>query len=104
MKKLLLLLSLCGYLLTAAAQTATDSNGDKIYRGNIAVFVREDKYVFDSKSPQQKFTKTPTKNNVETVTYAWITQILQNEGFRIVNRDDSLTKDVIMMLNDQKII
>lgn len=61
MKKLLLLLSLCGYLLTAAAQTATDSNGDKIYRGNIAVFVREDKYVFDSKSPQQKFTKTPTK-------------------------------------------
>lgn len=102
MKKLLLLLSLCGYLLTAAAQTATDSNGDKIYRGNIAVFVREDKYVFDSKSPQQKITKTPTKNNVETATYAWITQNLQNEGFRIVNRDDILTKDVIMMLNEQK--
>lgn len=102
MKKLLLLLSFCGNLFTAAAQTVTDTNGDKIYRGNIAVFVREDKHVFDSKSPQQKVTETPTKNNAETVTYAWITKNLQDEGFRIVNRDDSLSKDVMMILNEQK--
>lgn len=102
MKRLLLLLSICGYLSSATAQTVTDPNGDKVYRGNIAVFVQENKYVFDTKKPQQESQAGTPKANTETATYAWVMKILQDEGFRVVNRDSKLSQDVKTLINEQK--
>lgn len=102
MRKVLLLLGICSSISIASAQTMTDVNGDKIYRGNIAVFVREDKYVFETKSPQQETKTDVAKINAETATYAWITKNLQDEGFRVVNRDDRISQEVQYLLNEQK--
>ena len=102
MRNLLFLLGICSYFSTAIAQTMTDTNGDKIYRGNIAVFVRENKYVFETKSPHQEPKIDATKINAETATYAWITKNLQDEGFRVVNRDDRISQEVQHLLNEQK--
>lgn len=102
MKRLLLLLSICCYLSSATAQTVTDPNGDKVYRGNIAVFVQENKYVFDTKKPQQESQAGTPKANTETATYAWVMKILQDEGFRVVNRDSKLSQDVKTLINEQK--
>jgi len=101
MKRFLFLLGICGCLFAAQAQTMTDANGDKVYRGNIAVIVQENKYVFDNGSPNHDV-KSPTKVNAETATYAWVAQLLQNEKFRIVNRDDKAFKDVQRLLNESK--
>ena len=103
MKRFLsLLLGICSCIIAAQAQTMTDAKGDKVYRGNIAVIVQENKYVFDNNDLSQEVKRAPTKVNAETATYAWIAQQLQNEGFRIVNRDNKAFKDVQRLLNEGK--
>lgn len=96
MKKIILSLILCIYAGNGLfAQTATDQGGEKLYRGNIALIVREDTYMNGNKQP--------TKADFSTATYAWVSKLVLEEGFRIVNRDEKAMADVKRLIEENKL-
>lgn len=80
MKTSLVICLLLNLLYLQAIAQQTDANGNKIHRANIALIVKEDSF------KNGAYQSSNTKTNLNSVTYLWVSKILLEEGFQIVNR------------------
>ena len=81
------------------AQIATDANGFKVYRGNVEVFSR----VFAYQFMHGQFVKTEGLAPLSQAFYLQAVQLLQQQGFNVVNRDEKAMADIQKTLAENKL-
>lgn len=104
MRKLLLtnLCILISSILATSAQTVTDANGSRTYRANIAVIVKESIFSFEN----GKFVHSVSdadKSLFGAAVNAYVIKCLQDEGFRVVNRDNEVYAEIQDILRENKL-
>lgn len=101
MKKFINLVALLFIMLNCNAQVATDSNGQKVYKGNIAVLTK----AYSSSFYNGQFILGDNKDlssNIEIGLQTFMTKFLLEEGFQIVNRDNEAFEQVYKILEETK--
>ena len=107
MKKFVLI-TLCLNLLFSISLNAqsTDANGQKRFKGNVAIFINSDIFSFKNGlfyMPEQfnESLERELKNN-EASLYALLQQNVSNAGYAVVNRDDKMQEKVNLLLQQNK--
>ena len=103
MKKLLtLVLVFISYI--SFAQTATDENGNKVYKGSsIAVFSRISSYAVDGDFADiKRIMPEEREEELRIVFNTMATSAIQNQGIRVVNRDNNTYKRTQQLIDESR--
>lgn len=107
MKKFVLI-TLCLNLLFSISLNAqsTDANGQKRFKGNVAIFINSDIFSFRNGlfyMPEQ-FNESLERElkKDEASLYALLQQNVSNAGYAVVNRDDKMQEKVNLLLQQNK--
>lgn len=103
MKKVILICIMMLFASLVKAQTMTDANGGRIYRGNIAVIVKESIFSYDQDGNFVSNVSEHDKSMLGALFNTVVIKHLQDEGFRIVNRDNEAYNEVAKILAENKL-
>ena len=103
MKKVILISIMMLFASLVKAQTMTDANGGRIYRGNIAVIVKESIFSLDQNGNFVSNVSEQDRSMLGALFNTLVVKHLQNEGFRIVNRDNEAYDEVAKILAENKL-
>ena len=93
-------LALC---ISAAAQTATDANGDKVYSGNsMAIFTRIHCHEVSPDGSCQGAVANQMAEEIRVGMNVMATTAAQNQGIQVVNRDDATFQAAQKWINESK--